>query len=148
MCGRFTLKADIETIAKVFHVKPSLAVSEITPRYNIAPTQEVISILSNGASHLEALRWGLIPSWAKDEAIGNKMINARAETLAENGFHGAARVKCDSRNGSDELNDLIPVMRRPRSRLVTRSMSQWVIHVGWARPRQLPVYPGERTFSG
>ena len=83
MCGRFTLKADIETIAKVFHVKPSLAVSEITPRYNIAPTQEVVSILSNGASHLEPLRWGLIPSWAKDEAIGNKMINARAETLAE-----------------------------------------------------------------
>jgi len=83
MCGRFTLKADIETIAKVFHVKPSLAVSEITPRYNIAPTQEVVSILSNGASHLEALRWGLIPSWAKDETIGNKMINARAETLAE-----------------------------------------------------------------
>ena len=83
MCGRFTLKADIETIARVFHVKPSLAVSEITPRYNIAPTQEVVSILSNGASHLEPLRWGLIPSWAKDEAIGNKMINARAETLAE-----------------------------------------------------------------
>src|SRR6266700_1460833 len=83
MCGRFTLKADIETIAKVFHVKPSLAVAEITPRYNIAPTQEVVSILSNGASHLEPLRWGLIPSWAKDEAIGNKMINARAETLAE-----------------------------------------------------------------
>ncbi len=69
MCGRFTLKADIETIAKVFHVKPSLAVAEITPRYNIAPTQEVVSILSNGASHLEPLRWGLIPSWAKDEAI-------------------------------------------------------------------------------
>src|SRR5438876_8226876 len=83
MCGRFTLKADIETIAKVFHVKPALAVAEITPRYNIAPTQEVVSILSNGASHLEALRWGLIPSWAKDEAIGSKMINARAETLAE-----------------------------------------------------------------
>jgi putative SOS response-associated peptidase YedK len=83
MCGRFTLKADIETIAKVFHVKPSLAVSEITPRYNIAPSQEVISILRNGASHLEPLHWGLIPSWAKDETIGNKMINARAETLAE-----------------------------------------------------------------
>jgi putative SOS response-associated peptidase YedK len=83
MCGRFTLKADIETIAKVFHVKPALAVAEITPRYNIAPTQEVVSILSNGASHLEPLRWGLFPSWAKDEAIGNKMINARAETLAE-----------------------------------------------------------------
>lgn len=80
MCGRFTLKTNIDTIAEVFHMKPSL---EVTPRYNIAPTQEVVSILRDGTSHLDLLRWGLIPSWAKDEAIGNKMINARAETLAE-----------------------------------------------------------------
>lgn len=80
MCGRFTLKTDIDTIAQLFSVKPSL---EVTPRYNIAPTQQVVTILRNGTSHLEYLHWGLIPSWAKDEAIGNKMINARAETLAE-----------------------------------------------------------------
>ncbi len=80
MCGRFTLKTNIDTIAEVFHVKPSL---EVTPRYNIAPTQDVVSILRNGSSHLERLHWGLIPSWARDETIGNKMINARAETLAE-----------------------------------------------------------------
>jgi putative SOS response-associated peptidase YedK len=81
MCGRFTLKTNIATIAEVFHVSPSLGA--VAPRYNIAPTQEVVSILSNGSAHLDLLRWGLIPSWAKDEAIGNKMINARAETLAE-----------------------------------------------------------------
>ena len=80
MCGRFTLKTDMTTIAQVFGVEPSLAEP---PRYNIAPTQEVVSILRNGTAHLDQLRWGLIPSWAKDEAIGNKMINARAETLAE-----------------------------------------------------------------
>ena len=80
MCGRFSLKSHIDTIAHVFGVAPSL---EVSPRYNVAPTQEVVSILSNGTAHLDRLRWGLIPSWAKDETIGNKLINARAETLAE-----------------------------------------------------------------
>ena len=80
MCGRYTLKHDIQAIAQEFHVAPSL---QTAPRYNIAPTQEVVSVLQNGEAHLELLRWGLIPSWAKEESIGSKMINARAETLAE-----------------------------------------------------------------
>lgn len=83
MCGRYTLKTNIETIAQVFGVTPTL---EVSPRYNIAPTQEVVTILSNGENpnpHLASLHWGLIPSWAKDESIGSRMINARAETLAE-----------------------------------------------------------------
>jgi putative SOS response-associated peptidase YedK len=80
MCGRFTLSTDITTVAKVFGVAPSL---QAAPRYNIAPTQEVVSILRNGTAHMEWLQWGLIPSWAKDESVGSKMINARAETLAE-----------------------------------------------------------------
>src|SRR5579859_2503053 len=80
MCGRYTLTIDIKTIAETFGVAPAL---EAAPRYNIAPTQEVVSILSNGSAHLDWLQWGLIPSWAKDESIGSKMINARAETLAE-----------------------------------------------------------------
>ena len=80
MCGRFTLTTDIATVAKAFGVTQSLQAS---PRYNVAPTQEVVSILRNGSAHMEWLQWGLIPSWAKDEAIGSKMINARAETLAE-----------------------------------------------------------------
>lgn len=80
MCGRYTLRHDIQVIAQEFHVAPSL---QPVPRYNIAPTQEVVSVLQNGDAHLELLRWGLIPSWAKEESIGSKMINARAETLAE-----------------------------------------------------------------
>ena len=80
MCGRYTLRHDIQAIAQEFHVAPSL---QPVPRYNIAPTQEVVSVLQNGDAHLELLRWGLIPSWAKEESIGSKMINARAETLAE-----------------------------------------------------------------
>ncbi|HLI91239.1 MAG TPA: SOS response-associated peptidase [Ktedonobacteraceae bacterium] len=80
MCGRFTLTHDINTIAQVFHVAPSL---QTTPRYNIAPSQNIVTVMSNGEAHLELLRWGLIPSWAKEESVGNRMINARAETLAE-----------------------------------------------------------------
>src|SRR6266700_5259121 len=80
MCGRFTLSTDIKSVAAKFGVPPTLQAS---PRYNVAPTQEVVSILSNGSAHMEWLQWGLIPSWAKDESIGSKMINARAETLAE-----------------------------------------------------------------
>src|ERR1051326_7982322 len=80
MCGRYTLTVDIKTIAETFGVPPTI---ETAPRYNIAPTQEVVSILSNGSIHLDWLQWGLIPSWAKDDSIGSKMINARAETLAE-----------------------------------------------------------------
>ena len=80
MCGRYTLTVNIKTIAETFGVAPNI---ETSPRYNVAPTQEVVSILSNGSAHLDWLQWGLIPSWAKDESIGSKMINARAETLAE-----------------------------------------------------------------
>ncbi|MHB8598247.1 MAG: SOS response-associated peptidase [Ktedonobacteraceae bacterium] len=81
MCGRYTLTIDINKVAEAFGVPPTL---EARPRYNVAPTQEVVSILSNdGSPHLDWLQWGLIPSWAKDASIGAKMINARAETLAE-----------------------------------------------------------------
>ncbi len=80
MCGRYSLTVDVDTIAKVFGVAPSVRTS---PRYNVAPTQEVVAIVQDETKHLDFLRWGLIPSWAKEESIGAKMINARAETLAE-----------------------------------------------------------------
>jgi putative SOS response-associated peptidase YedK len=83
MCGRFTNDAKSKQVEKEFKIgkiNPKL----FTPRYNIAPTQNIPVVLeSSGERIVEALRWGLIPSWAKDESIGNKLINARAETLAE-----------------------------------------------------------------
>ncbi len=83
MCGRFSNNAkpkQIETEFKIGKVNPKL----FTPRYNIAPTQNIAVVLEqSGERIVENLRWGLIPSWAKDESIGNKLINARAETLAE-----------------------------------------------------------------
>jgi len=89
MCGRYTLITDIGRIAESFGVTPTL---ETQPRYNVAPTQDIVAIRSNGSAHMDLLRWGLIPAWAKDESIGSRMINARAETLAEKpSFRGLLR---------------------------------------------------------
>lgn len=81
MCGRFTLTVDPQVIQQEFGVQTVAA--DLKPRYNIAPTQPVAVVVNDGGRRLEMFRWGLIPFWAKDPAIGNRMINARAETVAE-----------------------------------------------------------------
>jgi putative SOS response-associated peptidase YedK len=83
MCGRYTLKAEKEEMEKAFDAKVESA-DALPFRFNIAPTQFVPVVRHLEAENfLSAMKWGLIPSWAKDEKIGNKMINARAETIAE-----------------------------------------------------------------
>jgi putative SOS response-associated peptidase YedK len=83
MCGRYTLTANTDTIIKRFKVKDFQG--EHNPRYNIAPTQENPVVVLNKKQEriIYPMRWGLIPSWSKDEKIGYKMINARIETVAE-----------------------------------------------------------------
>jgi putative SOS response-associated peptidase YedK len=81
MCGRFTLTANTKKLAEAFAGFEIPA--DMTPRYNIAPSQPVAVIANNGQNKVEFFQWGLIPSWAKDPKIGNRMINARSETLAE-----------------------------------------------------------------
>ena len=81
MCGRFTLHTPAATLADIFQVPHAI---QLPLRYNIAPTQQVAVIRSeNEQRSLSTLRWGLIPSWAKEAAIGSRMINARGETVAE-----------------------------------------------------------------
>ncbi len=82
MCGRFTLTVDPDDLREAFGLSAPPS-SDLAPRYNIAPSQSV-AVIANGESRaLELFKWGLIPSWAKDPKIGNRMINARGETLAE-----------------------------------------------------------------
>ena len=81
MCGRFTVKAPPEEIEAAFEL---FREPEWEPRYNIAPSQPVGAVrLVNGQRAWTLFRWGLIPSWAKDEKIGYRMINARGETIHE-----------------------------------------------------------------
>lgn len=81
MCGRFTLATNTQKLAEAFAGFEVPA--ELPARYNIAPTQPIAVVANNGEHKVEFFHWGLIPSWAKDPKIGNQMINARAETLAE-----------------------------------------------------------------
>lgn len=94
MCGRFSQTQTPEAIAQAFQVAE---VPALNPRYNIAPTQPVVTVLQppdNKGRQLRMMRWGLIPSWAKDAKIGSKLINARAETVAEKpSFRSAFRKR-------------------------------------------------------
>ncbi len=82
MCGRFSQSLPGEAIALTFQLTEA---PDWQPRYNIAPTQRVLAIVAteSGDRQVKPLRWGLIPSWSKDAAIGAKLINARSETVAE-----------------------------------------------------------------
>jgi putative SOS response-associated peptidase YedK len=81
MCGRFTLTVDPNHLQEAF---PWAKIpDDMIPRYNIAPSQPVAVIPNTGENVVTMYKWGLIPSWSKDPSIGDRMINARAETLAE-----------------------------------------------------------------
>jgi putative SOS response-associated peptidase YedK len=83
MCGRFVATSPPDELAAYFGATPAPEAA-LQPNYNVAPTQDVLAVVEHeGERHLDAFHWGLIPSWAKDAKIGSRMINARAETLAE-----------------------------------------------------------------
>ena len=81
MCGRFTLTIDPLHLQQAFPW--AVIPDDLPPRYNVAPSQPIAVIPNDGQNMLSLYKWGLIPSWSKDPSIGNRMINARAETLAE-----------------------------------------------------------------
>jgi putative SOS response-associated peptidase YedK len=81
MCGRFSATFDYREIKVRWNLYGDLS---FAPRYNIAPSQEVPVILRNESrNEAKPMRWGLVPSWAQDPSLGQRMINARAETLLE-----------------------------------------------------------------
>lgn len=113
MCGRFTLKTDPKVIASQFKVSaiavlegriadlttPTIPAGQIDsaifgPNFNVAPTHQIPAVLSReDETLLAAFTWGLVPTWAKDPAIGARMINARSETAAEKPSFRSALVK-------------------------------------------------------
>jgi len=81
MCGRYALHANPEVIALTYGLAE---VPAVRPRYNIAPTSQVLIVRQDGVRAVAALvRWGLLPRWAKDPSVGARMNNARAETVAQ-----------------------------------------------------------------
>ncbi|HUG34117.1 MAG TPA: SOS response-associated peptidase [Anaerolineales bacterium] len=92
MCGRFTLTVDPAELQEKFgeYTFPK----KFAPRFNIAPTQPVLAIPNDDKFKADFFVWGLIPMWAKDPAIGNRLINARGETVAEKpSFRGSLKYK-------------------------------------------------------
>jgi putative SOS response-associated peptidase YedK len=82
MCGRYSAAGTLSELAKLIDF--ICRVAFFAPRYNIAPRQQApVIVLEKGEPTLKLMRWGLVPSWAKDESIGDKLINARAETIFE-----------------------------------------------------------------
>lgn len=83
MCGRFVSSSPPDELAKYFDVE-AVSESVLEPSYNVAPSQDVYVVVETGGlRRLDTFHWGLVPFWAKDPAAGNKMINARAESIAE-----------------------------------------------------------------
>lgn len=83
MCGRFALATEKHILEMLFELELR---EEYLPRYNIAPSQELLALRINpvpGEKEFARLKWGLVPFWAKDETIGQKLINARSETVSE-----------------------------------------------------------------
>jgi putative SOS response-associated peptidase YedK len=128
MCGRYTLHADPAEIAATFDVAPP---PHLAPRYNIAPTQPVPVVLATAGERLfHLVNWGLVPSWARDPKMGARMINARAETVAEKPAFRAAfrRRRC-----------LVPASGYYEWQAVPGGKQPWYIH---------PAATGCLAFAG
>lgn len=96
MCGRFVSASPPDEIAKYFAVD-QVAEAVLEPSYNVAPTNDVYVVHETGdVRRLDAFHWGLVPIWAKDLKVGNRMINARAETLADKSAyrHALRKRRC------------------------------------------------------
>src|SRR5688572_6382697 len=79
VCGRFVTASPPDELARYFDAATEAL---LEPNYNVAPSTDVFVVVSDGSlRRLDAFRWGLVPFWAKDLKVGNKMINARVETL-------------------------------------------------------------------
>ncbi|MDP6953484.1 MAG: SOS response-associated peptidase [Alphaproteobacteria bacterium] len=129
MCGRYSLTTPEEALVGLFEAGP---LEGHAPRFNAAPAQTlpVVRLDSDGARQWAWLRWGLVPSWAKDPAIGNRMINARAETVAEKPSFRAA-------------------FRRRRCLVIADGFYEWQARDGAKQPYHIALADGgPMAFAG
>ena len=128
MCGRYSLIADLGELARRFEFDGDWLAFEAT--YNIAPTQEVLTVVGGESRRVGFMRWGFIPHWAKSPSIGSRMINARAETVAEKpAFRDA--------------------LRRRRCLVLADGFYEWQRTGGRKRPMRIVMRSGEPfAFAG
>ncbi|WP_226659723.1 SOS response-associated peptidase [Pseudalkalibacillus hwajinpoensis] len=96
MCGRFSLTTELDVLLERFQIEQT-SIEEYVPRFNIAPTQQIAAVIrADQVNRLGTLRWGLIPFWAKDPSISNKLINARSETADQKASfkHALEKRRC------------------------------------------------------
>lgn len=117
MCGRFASTTPPDKLAAYFGAEAPVEGDDSQPDYNVAPTRDVPVVrVREDTRHLDLLRWGLVPRWAKDLRIGSKMINARAETVAtKNSFRSAfVKRRCIvTADGFYEWKRLDPKTKQP-----------------------------------
>ena len=128
MCGRYSLIADLGELARQFEFDGDWLTFESA--YNIAPTQEVLTVVGGETRRGGLMRWGLIPHWAKNASIGSRMINARGETVAEKpAFRDA--------------------LRRRRCLVLADGFYEWQRTGGARRPMRIVMRSGEPfAFAG
>ena len=128
MCGRYSLTADLGELAGRFEFDGDW--DAFDKRYNVAPTQEVLTVVGGQTRRAGFMRWGLIPHWAKDIKVGSRMINARAETVAEKpAFRDA--------------------LRRRRCLVLADGFYEWQRIGGSKRPMRIVTRSGEPfAFAG
>ena len=122
MCGRFTLRTPTRIIADIFS---GISFPEIKPNYNVAPTHQVAALRRDGSDDKFAwLRWGLLPSWAKEKKIGARMINARCETIHEKPAYRAAFKRRRCLVLADGFYEWIPTPDGKQPMYITRKDDQ------------------------
>lgn len=149
MCGRFLLRCPPESWpADLFgpHPAPSILPSEdasFTPRWNIAPTQQVLAVVQradDGHREVRSFRWGLVPSWSHDRKIGAKMINARSETVHEKPSFRAAFARRRCLIPADGYYEWIKTDRGKQPMLIEREGSRAFCFAGlWEQCFHLPA---------
>ncbi|NDJ61493.1 MAG: SOS response-associated peptidase [Chloroflexi bacterium] len=149
MCGRFVLAVDGSAVQQAFNLDTT---PDIQPRYNIAPTQQLPVITNEHPKQVAFYRWGLIPSWAKEMGIGNRLINARAETAAEKPAFRTAykRRRClipttgfyewQQRDDADGKTHKVPLYIHPKDDSVFAFAGLWEV---WHSPEGDEI----RTFT-
>ena len=130
MCGRYSLTDSSAELAQRFEFEFESGREAVQQRFNIAPTQQVLTVVSGEVRQASLMRWGLIPPWAKDASIGSRMINARAETVAEKpAFRDA--------------------LKRRRCLVLADGFYEWQKTGGTKRPMRIVMRTGEPfAFAG